>query len=79
MYTYDFEDRIYFTKDATGRVFVYNMLTNMIQNAGQIPYGQGTAVLGNRFEFVKTSDGVKYLYMMRHSDAVFWRSLLFYT
>lgn len=79
MYAYDGEDRIYFTKDSTGRIYVYNILTNMVQNAGQIPYGMGTATIGNRMDIVYTSDGLKYLYLQRHTGTEFWRQLLFYT
>lgn len=79
MYAYDGEDRIYFTKDATGRVYVYNILTNMVQNAGQIPYGMGTALIGNRMDILVTADNLKYLYLMRHSSNEYWRQLIFYT
>jgi hypothetical protein len=78
MYTYDGNDIIYFTKDNTGRVYSYNIITNKISNAGTIPYGHGTALIGNRFEVIETSDGLKYLYMLRHSGTEMFRCLIFW-
>ncbi len=78
MYAYDGADRIYFTKDATGRIYVLDLNTNLVQNAGQIPYGMSTALIGNRMEIVNTSDGLQYLYILRHSSTEFWRQLIYY-
>jgi hypothetical protein len=78
MYTYDGDDIIYFTKDATGRVYSYDIRNNKISNAGTIPYGQGTAIIGNRMEIVQTEDGLKYLYIMRHSGTEMFRNLLWW-
>ncbi len=78
MYAYDGVDTIYIQKDATGRVFSWNMTTNAINNLGMVPYGHGTAVAGNRMEIVVTADGLKYLYMMRHTGQEMWRVLIFF-
>lgn len=78
MYAYDGHNTIYFTKDATGKVFAFNFTTNSITMVGQIPYGHSTAIIGNRMEIVETVDGLNYLYMMRHTAAEMWRMLLFF-
>lgn len=78
MYAYDGENRIYFQKDATGRIFAYDFSTNAVSALGTIPYGHSTAILGNRMEIVETTDGLKYLYMMRHTGQEMWRTLLFF-
>jgi hypothetical protein len=78
MYSYDGDNNIYLTKDATGRVYSYNVLTNKIANAGTIPYGHGSALIGQRFEIIETSDGLKYLYMMRHSGTEMFRCLVYW-
>ena len=78
MYSYDGDDKIYFTKDATGRIYVYDINTNKISNASTIPYGQGSALIGNRMEIIETSDGLKYIYMMRHSGTEMFRNLLWW-
>lgn len=83
MYVYDGADRIYINQSTslggvTGRLVYYDIPTNTVHNAGIIPYGHSTAVSGNRMEIVQTADGLKYLYIMRHSGQEMWRTLLFY-
>ena len=77
MFAYDGVDRIYFTKDGTGRIMYYDIVKNIVMPAGTIPYGMGTAVIGNRMEIFTTVDGLKYLYIPRHSSTELWRTLLF--
>lgn len=78
MYAYDGENTIYFTKNATGRIYAYNFSTNEVKSLGTIPYGHSTAIIGNRMEIIETTDGLKYLYVMRHTGAEMWRMLLFF-
>lgn len=78
MYIYDGEDRIYIQKDATGRIMYYDIVKNIVVNSSTIPYGMSTAIIGNRMEITKTSDGLKYLYVVRHSSQEFWRSLIYW-
>lgn len=78
MYTYDGQDRIYFTKEATLRCYYLDVNTNMIHGAGIYPYIAGTAVIGNRMEIFETPDHLKYLWLNRHSAAECFRCLLFY-
>jgi hypothetical protein len=78
MYTYDGEDRIYFQVNATGRVNYYDFKKNYIYPFSTIPYGMSTAILSNRMEIVETADGLKYLYIMRHSANEMWRCLIYY-
>jgi hypothetical protein len=78
MYTYDGVDTIYFTNNATSRVFAYNVTQNKVNAYGMVPYGMGAAVLDNRMEIIQTVDGLKYLYIMRHSGQEMWRTLLFF-
>jgi hypothetical protein len=49
-----------------------------IHPAGMYPYTAGTAIVGNRFEIFATVDGLKYLWMNRHSNVECFRQLLFY-
>lgn len=78
MFVYDGQDRIYFTKDATGRIMYYDVTTNMVSPSGTIPYSMSTAIIGNRMEIIETEDGLKYMYIPRHSSQEFWRTLLFW-
>lgn len=71
-------DRIYFQRDATGRIMYYDYVKNEIKPFATIPYGMSTAVLGNRMEIIQTEDGLKYLYIMRHTGNEMWRTLIYY-
>lgn len=78
MYAYDGQNRIYFTKDATQRLFYWDVRHNRIHGAGMYPYAAGTAVLGNRMEIFKTIDGLNFLWINRPSNLECFRQLLFY-
>jgi hypothetical protein len=78
MFAYDGVDRIYFTKEATQRVYYLDVVTGQIHGAGIYPYVAGTAVLGNRMEIFTTADGLKFLWLNRHSNLECFRSLLFW-
>jgi len=71
-------DRIYFTKDATGRVMYYDIVKNTVTNSSTVPFGMSTAIIGNRMEITKTTDGLLYLYVARHSGQEWWRTLLYW-
>jgi len=76
MTAYDGEDRVYIHRDATGRIYYYDFTDNNLYNAGTVPYGMGTATLGNRMAITKTEDNLKYIFLPRHSGQEFWRLLL---
>lgn len=78
MYAYDGYDRIYFTRDATNRIYYIDLTTNMLFGAGVAPYVAGTAGIGNRMEIFKTIDGLKYLWFNRHAAVETFRQLVFY-
>jgi len=78
MYAYDGGDRIYFTKDVTQRVYYLDIDKNIVHGAGMYPYTAGTAITGNRMEIFQTADGLKYLWLNRHSNLECFRQLLWY-
>lgn len=78
MYVYDGGDYYYFTKDATNRIYALDLSKFTVDIAASIPYAHGTATLGNKFEIVKTTDGLAYLYIMRHTGQEMWRTLKFW-
>ncbi len=78
MYAYDGENRIYFTVQVTMRVYYLDIDTNTIHPSGMYPYVAGTAIVGNRMEIFETEDGLKYLWLNRHSNVECFRQLLFY-
>ena len=76
MTAYDGDDRIYIQRDQTGRVLYYDLSDNNIYSYNTVPFGMSTASFGNKMSILKTEDGLKFLYMPRHSGSEFWRSLL---
>ncbi len=78
MYAYDGEDRIYFTPQVTQRVYYLDIVTLEIHGGSQYPYVAGTAIVGNRMEIFETADGLKYLWVNRHSFQECFKQLLFY-
>lgn len=78
MYAYDGQDRIYINIGATNRLAYFDVVKREFINSGTIPYGHSTAILGSRMEIVSTSDGLKFLYLMRHTGQEMWRTLLFW-
>jgi hypothetical protein len=78
MYVYDGVDSYYFTKDATNRIYELDLSTFQVEAAASIPYAHSTATLSNKFEIVKTVDGLTYLYIMRHTGQEMWRTLKFW-
>ena len=73
MHAYDGEDKIYFTKDATGRIMCYDIVKNIVINIGTVPYGMGTALIGNRMEIATSENGDRWLFIIRHSGQEMWR------
>lgn len=78
MYVYDEKDRIYFSRNATSRIQYYDLVKNVTVPCAYIPYGNSTEVSGNRMEIITTTDGLQYLYIMRHSATEMWRVLIFW-
>jgi hypothetical protein len=77
-YAYDGVDRLYFTKEATQRLYYLDLVTGIVHGAGQYPYVAPTAIMGNRMEVFTTADGLKYLWLNRQSFAECFRALLFW-
>jgi hypothetical protein len=80
MYCYDGDDRIYFLQGSTtlAKLMYYDLAKNIVVPASQPPYGMGANISGNRMEIIETDDGLKYLYLMRHSGTEMWRILLYF-
>ena len=69
MMCYDGASAFYLHANATGRIYKFNLITGELESAGTMPYGHGVAVIGSRMEIVTTTDGLKYLYILRHTGA----------
>lgn len=78
MYAYDGVDRVYMNVIGSSSLQYFDVATRESVNSGTIPYGHSTAILGNRMEIVETADGLKFLYVMRHTGQEMFRTLLFW-
>jgi len=82
MFEYNGKDRIYFTKDATGRIMYYDLAKNLVVPCSTVPFGMNTAIQGNRMFTMSTTDlnggNLEYLYVMRHTGTEFWRTLIYW-
>jgi len=75
-YCYDASKRVYIGKDATHRVFYYQLDEDKMYIGGMIPYVSGTAIVGDGFCYVKTPDGADFLYYRRQTGTEMWRWLI---
>ena len=76
MYTYDTKNTVYFQKDATGSIYALDVNNHFVRPAGQVAFGMSTAIIGNRMEFIVTSDGLQYIYIMAHGYGALLRMLM---
>lgn len=75
MYTYDWKDSIYIMNNTTiwWRIIRLNLSNWSMNLCGFMPYGHSTVSVWNRFEYVKTPEGIEYLYNLRHNGYEFLR------
>lgn len=78
MYAYDNANSYFFTIAATGRISQLKLDTMTVESAGISPYAHNTALARNGMQVVTTDDGLKYLYIQRHTGQEMWRTLLFW-
>ena len=70
------KDRLYISKEATGRWFAYDFAENAMQPWSTMTYTQGAAVLGDTCFDVTYRDGateIDYVYMLLNTSAVLLR------
>ena len=68
--------KIFVQKEGQSRCYTIDLLTGMLEPAGVIPYAAPGAYDGKRARFVKTPDGVEWLYLMRAGGQEFFRVAL---
>lgn len=78
MFAYDGADTLFYTIGTTGRIHAINMLTLEHESAGITPYAHGSALTRGGMQVVTTDDGLKYIYIQRHSGQEMWRTLKFW-
>lgn len=65
--------KVFINKEATQRCYILDLMTGILEPAGFMPYAASVAVDGKRAAYVKTSDGVMWVYLMRASGQEFFR------
>ena len=77
--SFDFGGMIYLQKEATGRIFKFNLDDFVMQSFAANPLAQGTAVAGQKMFILPFQDGattLSFLYTQRHSAAELFRMLV---
>jgi hypothetical protein len=59
--------------DSSQRIIALDLATRLWETVSNHPYIAGTAIEGKRLEFVKSEDGVLWLYLLRPGGQEFWR------
>lgn len=73
------KDRLYLTKEATGRWFAYDLAENAMQPFNTCTYTQGAAVLGDTAFDVTYKDGateIDYIYFLLNTSTVLLRQMV---
>jgi hypothetical protein len=65
--------RVICFKESAQRVLAYSVVTGVWEPAGTIPYAAGSAYDGKRAVFVKSPDGVEWIYCLRAGGQEFYR------
>lgn len=76
----DYAGMIYITKEATGRIYRFNVAKNTLEPFIANLHPQGTAVEGDKLLFALYKDGatvLPYLYTFQHSRAELLRTMVF--
>ena len=76
---YDGGNFLYVQKDATGRMFRYDVVRDEFDGWGQNLYSQSTAVVGNKVWCVNYVDGettIKYVYMITNTQNAVFRCMV---
>lgn len=65
--------RIMIFKESAQRVYIYNVVTGLLEPAGTIPYAAPSGYDGKRATYMKTPDGVEWIYWLRSGGQEFLR------
>jgi len=65
--------KMFVQKEAQARCYAFDLLTGILEPAGVMPYASPGAYDGKRAKFVKTADGVEWIYLLRAGGQEFYR------
>jgi hypothetical protein len=64
---------VFINKEGSQRCYILNLMTGILEPAGFMPYAAPTAYGGHRAVYVKTPDGVMWIYLLRSSGQELFR------
>jgi hypothetical protein len=70
--------RMYIQISSSHRFLYFDLTNNVMIPCSTAPYSSGTAMVGNGLSFVKTADGLKFIYYRRQTGTDFYRALVFW-
>lgn len=65
--------KLFIQKEAQGRCYTIDLLTGILEPAGVMPYANPGSYDGKRARFIRTSDGVEWIYLLRAGGQEFFR------
>lgn len=65
--------RVFISKDSSTRTYMMDLTTGILEPGPQLPYNNPAAYDGHRSRFVKTPDGVEWLYHLRPGGQEYFR------
>jgi len=65
--------KLFVQKEGATRLYVFDLLTGVLEPFGTMPYAAPSAYDGKRARYVKTPDGIEWLYIMRAGGQEFYR------
>lgn len=65
--------RIFIQKDSSTRCYTIDLTTGLLEPAGVMPYSNPSAYDGRRARYVKSPDGVMWIYVLRAGGQEFYR------
>jgi hypothetical protein len=69
-------NRLWFLKESSTRLYSMRLSDGVVETAGTLPYAAPAAYDGHRAEYVKSVDGVKWVYVLRAGGQEFYRYAL---
>lgn len=63
-------------KDSSNKLYTYDLTTGILEPAGTVPYAASAGYEGHRICFIKSADGVPWIYVLRSGGQEFFRLAL---
>lgn len=69
-------DQLFIQKDVTGRIYLLDIGDGTLTPVATLPISHGTAYVGNRMVYIKTTDGIEFLYIPTSNGTTWMRTAL---